>query len=106
MSAGVGQLRGLELVRPGGADAAVGKGANHIGLGPRRPVVSPAASGWQLGDMAQRMLARRGTGERDSKQVAAESRHLKPFKNPSVAQGCRGRDEHGSLIAVAASVFV
>ena len=99
VTAGVGQLRGRCLVRPRAADSAVGKRANHVGLGPPRPTVRPAAPGWQLGDMAQRMLARRGAGERDGKQVAAETRHLTPSKNPfqgpSGTQVCRGRDEHG-----------
>ena len=56
--------------------------------------------------MAQRMFAWRGTGERDGKQVAAETRHQESFKNQSADQGCRQRDERGSLFAVAASVFV
>jgi hypothetical protein len=56
--------------------------------------------------MAQRMLARRGAGERDGKQVAAETCHLEPFKDQPASQGCRQRDERGSLFAVAASVFV
>ena len=30
--------------------------------------------------MAQRMLARRGTGERGGKQFAAETRHRTPFR--------------------------
>ncbi|GLD43155.1 hypothetical protein Mkiyose1665_36550 [Mycobacterium kiyosense] len=64
VAAGVPEFGRLQLMGPGGSDAAIGERANDPGRNPVRPITRPARPGRQLGDVAQRPFPGRGTGER------------------------------------------
>ena len=78
MAAVVGEIGGLELMRPRRGDAAIIERPHHIRIGPVRPCLRSCLPRWQVRDVAQRLLVRIGALDRAGEQLAAEIRHRLP----------------------------